>query len=157
MRILEGNKGSGMGLFSTFLAYEITKYYRRSKRMKIIKFMMVGGGGALLGLTVLWLLTDLAGFHYLSSYALAFVVSVSNNYFWNSRWTFKGKQSNIKGYARYFVLSAATLGMNMLLMYLATDVIGLWYMMSAVIITGIVFLINFLGSRKYVWNRNIAG
>lgn len=117
-----------------------------------IKFALVGGSGSFIGLGILWLFTEIAGWYYLASLTLALLVSVSNNYFWNSKWTFKDKKANIKGFGKYLSLSAGTLVLNLTLVYILTDIIGLWYMLSAIITTGIVFLINFTLSRKYVWN-----
>lgn len=118
--------------------------------------MAVGASGSIIGLTILWLLTELASFHYFISYAIALMVSVSSNYFWNSKWTFKGKEASIKGYFKYLSLSTTTLLLNLLLMFIFTEVIGLWYMLSAVIVTGIVFMINFIFSKKYVWSKDIV-
>ena len=116
------------------------------------KFALVGGSGSLIGLGILWIFTELAGWYYLVSLTLALLVSVSNNYLWNSKWTFKDKKASIKGFGKYLSLSAGTLVLNLILVFILTDVIGIWYMFSAIITTGIVFLINFTLSRKYVWN-----
>ena len=116
--------------------------------------MIVGASGSAIGLSVLYLLTDLAGWYYLFSYVVAFALSVSNNYLWNSLWTFNGKKAHIKGYGKYVILNLATLGLNLVMVYIFTEIVGLWYMLSAVVVTAIVFLINFAVSHKYVWNRD---
>lgn len=123
---------------------------------RLFKFITVGASGTLIGLGLLFLLTDLAGWHYLLSYTIAFVCSTGNNYLWNSLWTFKGKQSNITGYSKYLAISIITLCINLSMMYLLTEIAGLWYIASAVTVTVIVFLINFVASKRYVWSKNIV-
>ena len=123
---------------------------------KLIKFAVVGASGTIIGLAALWIMTEKMEWYYLLAYAFAFVLSASHNYSWNSLWTFKDKQANAKGFSKYLTVSTITLGINLTLMFVLTDIIGLWYMFSAVTVTIIIFLINFLMSRRYVWNVDIV-
>lgn len=120
---------------------------------RLFKFLTVGASGAVISLTTLWLLTDLAGWHYLLSYLVAGVLSVSNNYFWNSRWTFNDRKASKVGYGKYALISAGTLGLRELAMFLLVDIAGLWYMLSAIVLIALASIINFVLSRRFVWNK----
>jgi len=120
---------------------------------RLLKFLIVGASGASISLTILWLLTALAGWHYMLSYLVAFAISVSNNYLLNSLWTFNDKKAHFTGLSKYMLMSLATLSFRELLLYLFTDIAGIWYMASGVIAISIVCILNFVLSRKFIWNK----
>jgi len=120
---------------------------------RLAKFLTVGASGTIISLSLLFLLTDIAGWHYLLSYSVAFVLSVSNNYLWNSLWTFNDRQAHFIGLGKYTLVSLGTLGLGTAILYLLTSVIDIWYMASAVVTIALVALVNFILSRRFVWNR----
>ena len=113
----------------------------------LLKFALVGISGTIIKLGALFLLTDMIGLWYLASYGVAFVLSVISNYIWNSRWTFK----NRGGFIKYLGISGVTLSLNLGLVYLLTDIVGIWYIFSGAFGVLSAFLINYTLSRKYVW------
>ena len=56
---------------------------------KFIKFCMVGGTGAAIQMSLIYLLTEYAHVYYLISTAIGIGVAVSWTFFANYRWTFK--------------------------------------------------------------------
>jgi len=89
----------------------------------------------------------------LLSYLVAFVLSISNNYYWNSKWTFKDKKSGRTGLGKYALVGLLALSIKELSMFVLTGLLGIWYMASAAIILAVVSLLNFTLSRKFVWNN----
>jgi len=120
---------------------------------RLFKFLTVGASGVVISLSTLLLLTELAGWHYLLSYLVAFVLSISNNYYWNSKWTFKDKKSGRTGLGKYALVGLLALSIKELSMFVLTGLLGIWYMASAAIILAVVSLLNFTLSRKFVWNN----
>ena len=59
-----------------------------------LRFNAVGIAGAVVQLAILWLLTR-AGVHYLVATALAVEVALLHNFFWHTRWTWKGRDANL--------------------------------------------------------------
>ena len=118
---------------------------------RLVKFCIVGGSGTVVGLGVLYLFTDVVGLYYLASNAIAFVCSVSNNYTWNSLWTFQDRKASPIGYLRYVGTSLAGLGVNMTVLWFFTSIIGVWYMLSAVVAVICAFLVNYTLSKRFVW------
>ena len=114
---------------------------------------MCGGVGALICLGTLYLCTDRFQIHYLISYAIAFLVSATANYIFNSLWTFNTQKAYLKGYSTYIMLTAVTFATGEILMYLLTSKIGIWYLSSNAIVILINFGINFMLSKKFVWNK----
>ena len=147
-------KDFDIDLASKCIAHKLQRKRRKETVRRLLKFLTVGASGTVISLATLWLLTDLAGWHYLLSYPVAFVLSVSNNYLWNSLWTFKDKQAHFAGLGKYALVSLGTLTLREAMMYLFTDIGGMWYMASAILVTVVVCLINFILSRKFVWNKS---
>jgi dolichol-phosphate mannosyltransferase len=81
---------------------------------QLVKFGLVGGSGYLINLAVFDLLAGSLGVHHTLAATLAFAVAVTNNFVWNRRWTF-GPGSGGTGFqaARFFVVSLASLGLNL--------------------------------------------
>ncbi len=130
----------------------LSSLLRRCSRL--LKYCVVGGSGAVIGLGILYLFTDIVGLHYLASNAIAFTCSVSNNYLWNSLWTFKDKKASPIGYLRYVGTSLIGLGVNTLVLWFYTSIVGVWYMLSAAIAIVCAFLVNYTLSKKFVWIRS---
>ncbi len=122
-------------------------------KFRILRFMLVGGLGTLVGLGVLYTLTEVLSLYYLVSYIIAFVVSTTSNYVWNSLWTFK-QDIRVQEWKKYVAVCATTLLLNVVLMVALTDLIGLWYMLSATIVVLVVFTLNYTFSKKLVWRQN---
>ena len=126
----------------------ITRYQR------LIKFGLVGASGTVLGLGVLYVFTDIVGLYYLVSSLIAFACSVSNNYAWNSLWTFRDKKASPAGYVRYVGANLIGLTVNITVLWIITSVVGVWYMYSAIIAVFCAFLVDYALSKKFVWTRN---
>ena len=56
---------------------------------KFGKFIIVGGSGAILQMTITYLFTEFLGFHYLISLGVAIGGVTIWNFIWNLKWTFK--------------------------------------------------------------------
>lgn len=120
-----------------------------------LKFATVGASGSVLSVGITYLFTDIVHFHYMISYAIAFVVSVTSNYLLNSMWTFRQPRS-WSAIFRYAGISLCTLGINEIVVFLLTSLLGLWYIFSVIISIGVAFLVNYTLSRKIVWTSREA-
>jgi len=119
---------------------------------KILRFLTVGGTGGLVGLGVLYGLTDLVGLHYLVSGIGSWLTTLGVVYIGNSRWTF-GYFPGARGFGRFLASNLVTAVIGFSLYALFTGVVGIWYMASSVLSTGCVTLINWLSSRYWIWRR----
>lgn len=116
---------------------------------QLLRYFVVGGISFLVDYGSLWLLTEKAGFQYLISAAIAFLLGLICNYVLSTKWVFG--ESRIKSHWGEFVAFAAIgvigLGLNELIMYVCTDGAGLHYMISKIVSAIIVFFWNFLARR----------
>ncbi|MDR1801522.1 MAG: GtrA family protein [Lachnospiraceae bacterium] len=102
----------------------------------------------------LWLLS-LLGIHYLISAIFGFVVGVFVNFILSTKFVFATKASVSKTaeIGVYVAVSLVGLGLTELLMWLFTEKIGLYYMLSKCVAALIAFSWNFT-SRKLLLYRN---
>jgi putative flippase GtrA len=85
--------------------------------LQLFKFGLVGGSGYLINLAVFALLTGLLGVHHITAAIAAFVVAVSNNFWWNRHWTFAAGDGAVHFQAaRFFAVSIAGLAINLVVL-----------------------------------------
>jgi dolichol-phosphate mannosyltransferase len=118
---------------------------------QLAKFCVVGGSGYVINLVVYALLLGL-GAH--TAAAISFVVSASNNYWWNRHWTFAHQKGHfaLQG-ARFFVVSTAALLVNQLWLFVFLDVAGLGKIVSQAIAIVLVMPLNFVGNKLWSFRR----
>ena len=127
----------------------------RSTLLRLVCFASVGAAGALLKLATMYLLTDLAGFHYLLSYVLSFVLVVTHNYLLNSQWTFRTSGS-AQGLGRYALVSSFSALLKMALVFVLTELAGLWYLASTAISILAGFVASYGLSLRWVWTTRVG-
>src|SRR5881409_3487350 len=89
----------------------------RHNWVQLAKFCTVGASGYIVNLAVYTALLKWAGLHYLAAAACSFVVAVSNNYWWNRHWTFRGQRGHFAYQGmRFAVVSLVALGANLVVL-----------------------------------------
>jgi len=118
----------GQSKISGELRRSVKAVFELAKRKKFyrqfVKFGIVGVGGTLIDLVIYNILALL--FHYNIYFArtISFILAATNNYILNRRWTFKNKDKNIaKQYFQFFFISAIGLGLNLLIMHFAQNLV----------------------------------
>lgn len=116
---------------------------------EILRFLIVGGGCFLLEYVLLYMLTEFAGIPYLTSSAIAFLISLLVNYLLCVTVVFHtGKRMKMEMFL-FFATSAAGLGINQMTMWFFVEIAGLWYMFAKVIASGIVMIWNY-ATKRYI-------
>jgi putative flippase GtrA len=85
---------------------------RRTRNwLQLVRFATVGASGYAVNLVVFSACVHMFGIDYKVAAALAFVVSVGNNFWWNRHWTFDAKHDHpIFQGARFFTVSLVAFG-----------------------------------------------
>jgi putative flippase GtrA len=118
----------------------------------IIKFMIVGGSGAILNTTVLYALYRWLHVPLVAASALSVELAVVNNYLLNDRWTFGARSRSIRRFAKFNASSLAGLAVNVLSVWLLTR-IELHFLLANLAGIAAAFAINFALSATWVWGR----
>ncbi|MDU4961144.1 MAG: GtrA family protein [Sporomusaceae bacterium] len=113
---------------------------------EFIKFSLVGASGTLVNLAV-YSLAIYLGTNYLAAATLSFLVAVSNNFYWNFIWTFKGKapqKSLRRKYFSFFLISLLNFAINLAALNYLVDVCLFDKILAQIIAIGIASVFNFL-------------
>jgi putative flippase GtrA len=135
------------------LAYRIGAAARHPANwVQLFKFGLVGGSGYLINLGVFVLLAGNLGVYHAAAAVGAFAVAVTNNFLWNRHWTFgPGKGSAHFQAARFFAVSLASLGLNIVVLeaLLAADLLG--ELPAQAIAVAVAMPFNFAGNRLWTF------
>lgn len=118
---------------------------------QILKFGVVGGGAFLIDYSVLYVLTEFVGIYYLTSSVISFIVSLIFNYILSIYWVFDvTKKQTIKDIIIFVILSTIGLGINQVVMYLGSDILHIYYMLTKLVATAIVMVWNFVTRKIFI-------
>ncbi|MDO5844313.1 MAG: glycosyltransferase family 2 protein [Methanocorpusculum sp.] len=141
-----------IGLFA--FTHHDTKVWK--EWMKILKFGIVGLSGIFVNTAVLFAFTEWAHLYYLISSFFAIEASIITNFILNDFWTFKGGSNNKfsrkwKRFLSYQVISICGTLINMGVLFIFTDLVGLWYIAANIIGILVAFIWNFFVNRNVTW------
>lgn len=123
--------------------------------IRMVKFGIVGGTGIGVNLAILYLLTDIAGLHYVASAFIAIEASIIFNFYFNERWTFRDRSG--KGFwprlLKYNAVAGVGVAINMGLMALLVEVAAVYYLLAEFIAILCVFVWNYSLSNKLIWRK----
>ena len=119
---------------------------------QIMKFGVVGIVATLLDYAVLAFLTEVCGIYYLFSSFLSYSISLIFNYVASMRYVFAGKEdmSKIREFTIFLLLSVIGLGINQLGMWIMVEQFAVYYMISKIVVTGIVMVWNFITRKIFL-------
>lgn len=122
--------------------------------VQAFRYLFVGGAAFLADWGILYLLV-LYGLHYLAAAAFAFIVGLLVNFFISKKFIFTQdpeKMGRFSEFLSYGVIGLAGLLLTEIFMYLITDVGGLHFMLSKIIVAAIVLMWNFIARKKFIYN-----
>ena len=62
--------------------------------VQLLKFCAVGASGYAVNLAVFYVCVTLLGLHHLAGATVAFIIAVTNNFWWNRHWTFDARHGH---------------------------------------------------------------
>ena len=125
---------------------------------EVIKFGIVGASGVLVNMGLLYFLTEHVGLYYLVSSIIAVESSIISNFTLNELWTFveKGKEGLnhvLKRFLKFNSISAVGLGINVTFLWVLTEFVGLYYLLSNLVAISAVFSWNYLANVRWTWTE----
>ena len=125
--------------------------------MQLIKFCAVGASGYVVNLSVFALCVEVLDLHYLVAATAAFVVAVTNNFWWNRHWTFRARGGHA-GFqaARFFTVSVAAFLFAALVLELLVSVAELPELPSQAIAVVVATPLNFIGNKMWSFRIELS-
>lgn len=92
---------------------------------------------------------------YLYSSTIAFIVGFTSSFILQKFWTFGSNSGSddYKQFSLFLIVSLANLGLNALGMFFLVDIVGVWYLMSQVIVTTCLAVLSFFAYRIIFRNK----
>ncbi len=129
---------------------------------QFIKFSIVGISNTLISLAVYYLCYSLLGMHYILANVLAFLVSVTNAFYWNSRYVFAaGERPHWKQAFGMYVKTVTAYGLTFLLstglLVFWVELVGVSAEVAPIINLFITMPLNFLLNKHWTFRRKDTG
>jgi putative flippase GtrA len=123
--------------------------------IQLFRYTFVGGIAFGVDFSLLFLLTEFAGIHYLLSAAISFSVGLVTNYILSIIWVFKTRNISNRylEFIIFGIIGIVGLGMNELIIWSFTEYLHFYYLVSKIVSTLVVYLWNFF-ARKYILYNN---
>ena len=123
--------------------------------VQLVKFGVVGGSGYVVNLTVFTLAFEVLSAHHLVAATAAFVVAVTNNFWWNRHWTFGARDHHIGvGAARFFTVSVIAFLFQVTLLELLVSQADLSEVIAQAVSVAAATPVNFVGNKLWTFGHN---
>ncbi|HEY4527092.1 MAG TPA: bifunctional glycosyltransferase family 2/GtrA family protein [Candidatus Paceibacterota bacterium] len=124
----------------------LTKAAHMASLAKIFRFLAIGTNAALIHIITLYLFTEYAHLWYIYSTVLAFVVAFVFNFSMQKYWVFKSAEhAKIPvQFPLHLVVALINLCINVLLLYLFVEYLGLWYVLAQALASAIIAIETFV-------------
>ena len=119
---------------------------------KIIRFIVVGGIATIIDFVCLYIFKEFLNFNVILANTLSFTISVIYNYIASIKYVFdvnKTKNKNIQ-FILFITFSVLGLILNNLILYLLTNKLNIYYLISKIIATMFVMVFNFITRKKFL-------
>jgi putative flippase GtrA len=125
--------------------------------VQLVKFCTVGGSGYVVNLCVFAVCVELLDLHHLVAATAAFVVAVTNNFWWNRHWTFRARGGHA-GFqaARFFTVSIAAFLFAAAMLELLVSVVGLPDLPAQAIAIVSATPLNFIGNKMWSFRIELS-
>lgn len=118
-------------------------------KIQFFRYLFVGGFAAVVNIGSLYVLKEFLHLYYLMANIVGFILGLITNYLL-SKWLVFAKEkamNEMLEFTIYVIIGVIGLGFDTLFIWLFTDKIKLYYMISKIISTGLVFIWNFLARK----------
>lgn len=126
-------------------------------RLQFIRYIGVGGFAAIVNIGGLVLCKEILNIHYLIANVIGFLLGLITNFFLSKKYIFtiNSNMNRVFEFGIHGVISIAGLILDTLFIWVFTHFLELFYLLSKVLSTAIVFVWNFV-ARKVFYYLNCA-
>lgn len=122
---------------------------------KYAKFGVIGSLGALINTALLFVFTEIGGFHYMMSAVVSIEAAIISMFFLNNKFTFRPLKEGFKqilvGIGKSNVIRSAGIAVQLGMLYGLTEFVGVNYLISNIIGIIVGSLFTFYGEKNHNW------
>jgi putative flippase GtrA len=124
--------------------------------VQLVKFCLVGGSGYVVNLSVFAVCVAVLDLHHLVAATMAFVVAVTNNFWWNRHWTFRARAGRA-GFqaARFFAVSIGAFLFAASVLELLVSVVGVPELPAQAMSIVAATPLNFIGNKMWSFSLEL--
>ena len=127
---------------------------RPANWLEALRFAIVGASGYLVNLTVFALVLHGAGAHYRVAATAAFLVAVTNNFWWNRHWTFRARHGHAGHQsAKFLTVSVVAFAFNLLVLELLVAGLNAPEVPAQAVAIAAATPLSFLGNKLWSFAR----
>jgi len=125
--------------------------------VRFLKFCTVGTSGFVVNLGLLALFVEVAGLGKTLSVGISYEISIITNFILNDYWTFRDRRTAAYGSflnrgLKFNLVSLVGWGINLAVFSIFHNVVGLHYIVSAIIAVACAIFWNFISNVKWTWS-----
>ncbi|MDD3985247.1 MAG: GtrA family protein [Methanobacterium sp.] len=133
------------------IIFKLLKNQTDNVHIQLLRYLFVGGAAFIVDMGSLYVFTDYFGIYYLISAAIAFLLGLIINYILSISWVFNNRTFNSRTleFGVFTFIGIIGLGFNELFIWFFTAKLGLYYLLSKIIVAVIILCWNFF-ARKFI-------
>ena len=125
--------------------------------VSLVRFLVVGTVNTMAGLTVIWVLQELAGSGHVIANLGGYVIGVSVSFILNKRWSFSFRGAHVPAFLRFLLVFGIAYSTNLLIVVAVMSLAGstsFWFQLCGAIPYTALF---YIGCRWYVFRGSGPG
>jgi putative flippase GtrA len=128
---------------------KLIKNQTDSTHIQFFRYIFVGGAAFIVDFVSLFIFTDVFGVYYLISAALAFILGLIANYTLSINWVFNKRtlDNKISEFTIFAFIGVIGIFLNVAIIYLFTEYVGLFYLLSKIIAAALILFWNFFARK----------
>ena len=132
---------------------EILKGKSDKSSVHLLRAMISSAFGFAVDFAILVLLVEVAGLHYIISASIGFIIGTTITYLLSIFWIFPRRTMKRKAIEYWVFIAVGVIGvlLNDGLLWLFTDVISIYNMISRILSASVVFFWNFLARKRLLF------
>jgi putative flippase GtrA len=121
---------------------------------QLARFTAVGASGYVVNLVTFTICVHALDIHFLVASAIAFLVAVSNNFWWNRHWTFDARAGHAGHQAaRFLAVSGAAYVVNFVILDVLVNAAGFREVIAQAIAVAAATPCNFIGNKLWTFHE----
>jgi len=129
--------------------------FRKEWARQFTKTALVGGVGTIVHLMVLYIFTEFFSIYYLISGGIGFIVGSTSNFLITKKWAFREdiQQELFIKYFKFIIISMSALIVNLGVLYVFTEFVSVYYIISQYIANAVSCVIIFTVSKFWIFHK----
>lgn len=125
---------------------------------RMFHFACVGATMGILNIVIIYILTSIIGLYYIYSAVLSYQVLLVLSFTSNDRLTFRSVKNHTleswwHRFGSYYLISLAGMLFYITIMYILTEYVHIFYLISSIMSTLLVFLWNYFVNKTVTWSQ----